>query len=98
MLLKGDIHYIYGFNGTHIGWFENGLVRDYDGDVVACEKNLINMYYEVEPLKSLKKDPPLRKQAENPRAKPTYRERWSNMLLSVFLQQGIEKTDAAKMR
>ena len=28
----GDAFSIYGFNGKHLGWFDEGVVRDHQGD------------------------------------------------------------------
>jgi hypothetical protein len=35
---SGNFH-IYGFNGQHLGWFANGLLRDNNGYIVGATKN-----------------------------------------------------------
>jgi hypothetical protein len=32
---------VYGFNGKHLGWFVDGVVRDHDGDVTCALRDAI---------------------------------------------------------
>ena len=89
---------IYGFNGNHLGWYENGIVRDHEGYPVGFRKGAINMrtktidskYYTssdgfkmTQKNKPLKKKKPLRKKPYN------YKETFSTKhTLHTFLKKG----------
>ena len=42
--------HIYGFNGKHLGWFIEGVVRDHDGDAACAVKERLKST-EYEPYK-----------------------------------------------
>lgn len=91
ILHKGETYHIYGFNGKHIGWFENGFVRDHRGDVVGCIEGITRMICEVEPLKSMKQDKPHKKRMDEPSIKTTTTKFWSNTPFAMFLRAGRDK-------
>jgi len=45
---------VYGFNGKHLGWFENGLLIDHEGYICGFIKGAINKYTAYEPYKGYK--------------------------------------------
>ena len=57
---ESDYYNIYGFNGNHLGWFEEGIVRNHDGDAVGFQDGAVNMYTKYEPYKSYKKFKPFK--------------------------------------
>jgi len=81
---------IYGFNGTHLGWFERGIVRDHDGDAVGFVKGAVRVLTSLEPLKSLRELKPLRALRELAPLKPVYSRQFSRVPLSVFLAAGAD--------
>lgn len=87
---RGDDFHIYGFNGNHLGWFQNGVIRDHNGDAVGFVEGAINMLTELESLKSLKSLKPLKALRELAPLKPVNTLQWSRLPLSVFLRLGID--------
>ncbi|SRR5260221_6685803 len=55
---------IYSYVGTHLGWFENGLIRDHDGHVVFFTEGAaggpIKPIKQIKPIKSIKQIKPIR--------------------------------------
>ena len=49
---------IYGFNGKHLGWFCDGIVRDHEGYAVGFQKGAVSKYTQYEPYKSYKQYKP----------------------------------------
>lgn len=91
---RGSYSCIYGFNGRHLGWLEDGLVRDAEGEVVgsvegepatstdeevAVGRGRVRRLRRLRPLPSLRRMEPL---------KPLYRDRWSSTPLWRFLAAG----------
>ena len=85
----GSAFNIYGFNGKHLGWFEDGIVRDSQGYAVGFVKGATNVYTKFEPIKSIKKIKPLKSIKQIPPIKPINRSQFSNTGLSLFLRGGI---------
>jgi hypothetical protein len=79
---------IYGFNGKHLGWFEDGLVIDHDGYVCGFVKGAINKYARYEPYKGYKQLLPYKSYAEYEPYKPYKTSFFSSTPLTLFLRQG----------
>jgi hypothetical protein len=79
---------VYGFNGRHLGWFEDGVIRDTRGYIVGFIQDAIPMNTRLEPLKGLKELKPLQSLRSLPVLKPLYHDAWAPVPLSVFLLQG----------
>jgi hypothetical protein len=41
---------VYGFNGKHLGWFNDATILDHDGNAVGYVKGEISMLTHLEPL------------------------------------------------
>lgn len=80
---------VYGFNGTHIGWFEKGYIRDHDGDG-ACGVRAVIQSPQLEPLKSLKELKPLKSLRELAPLKPLTSQSWSDTPCGIILALGNE--------
>ena len=50
-------YHVYGFNGKHIGWFVDGVIRDHKGNASCAVKELMKST-EYEPYKSYKQYKP----------------------------------------
>ena len=70
---------IYGFNGNHLGWYEDGIIRDNEGYPVGFRKGAINMrtqtidskyYTNSDVFKMTQKDKPLKKNKDPLNKKP----------------------------
>lgn len=83
-----DCWHIYGFNGKHIGWFEDGIIRDHNGDAVGFQKGAVNMYTSYEPYKSYKQYKPYKSYREYAPYKPYYSNSFSRISLTMFLRIG----------
>jgi len=81
-----DFH-VYGFNGSHLGWFAGGLLRDHEGDAVCALKRVISMP-QLEPLKDLKSLKPLKFLKELAPLRPLFSRQWGEMPCRYFLKQG----------
>ncbi len=91
LLHKGERYLILGFNGKHIGWYDDGFIDDHHGDVVGFSEGRLRMNTEMEPLKSLKQNKPFKARIKEPQTKPGFTNTWAAVALSVFLNAGIEK-------
>ena len=85
---NGDNFHIYGFNGKHLGWFEDGIVRDHQGYALGFIEGAINKYTKYEPYKGYKGYKPYKSYKEYAPYKPYYKNSFSNIPLSLFLKKG----------
>ncbi len=79
---------IYGFNGKHLGWFEEGIVWNLDGERNGYNKNSLPVYAKYEPYKSYKKYKPYKTYKQYSRYRPYKKSVKSNLSLSQFLLKG----------
>jgi len=59
---SGKFH-VYGFNGSHLGWFLRGAIWDHDGDATCATKDVLRST-QYEPYKSYKQYKPYRSYQE----------------------------------
>lgn len=81
---------IYGFNGKHLGWFQDGILRDHDGNIVGFNKNAANVSLAFEPFKAFKQFKPFRAFKEFAPFKPFYHSSYSQHSLEAFLMRGAK--------
>lgn len=81
---------IYGFNGTHLGWFEHGIVRDHDGRAVGFVEGAVSQVTQIEPIKSIRQIKPIKAIEEIAPIAPLFVSVWSATPLGVFLAAGSE--------
>ncbi len=87
---ESNYYNIYGFNGNHIGWFEDGIVRDEDGDAVGFQKGAVSgVYTNYEPYKSYKKYKPYKSFKSFAPFKPYFSNSFSNESFVLFLKRGL---------
>jgi hypothetical protein len=79
---------IYGFNGKHLGWFEDGIIRNLKGEKNGYNKQALPVYAKYEPYKSYKKYKPYKSYKQYTKYKPYYKYSNSNESLSQFLLEG----------
>ena len=79
---------VWGFNGNHLGWFEDGIIFDDKGNAVGCIKGTISMTYSIEGIKGIKGIKPIKGIREIKPIKPLFSKRWSRMPLSFHLSTG----------
>lgn len=85
-----DAFHIYGFNGSHLGWYENGIVRNHQGYAVGFIEGATSVYTNYEPYKEYKKYKPYKSYQKSAPYKPYYKNQFSNESLSLFLMKGAK--------
>lgn len=81
---------IYGFNGLHLGWYENGIVRDLFGCRIGFTPNTCPVLTKISPIKSLKRLKPVKSLKQLPRIKPLYKSTLSEDYLMPYLSNGVK--------
>jgi hypothetical protein len=80
---------VYSFNGKHLGWYINGILRDHSGDAVGFIKGAVSsIYLKYESYKGYKEYKPYKGHREYTPYKPYFTSNFSNTPLSLFLQMG----------
>lgn len=79
---------IYGFNGKHLGWFEDGIVWNLTGDRTGYNNRTIPVFAKFEPFKAFKKFKPFKSFKEFAKFKPFKKTTSSANSLSQFLFGG----------
>lgn len=81
---------LYGYNGKHLGWLDNGIVRDNEGYAVGFLSGAMTTLTKLEGLKGLKQLRPLKALKQLEPLRPLYSSYWSNTPLELFLLDGID--------
>lgn len=76
---------VFGFNGNFLGRYENGIVRDENGNAVGARDEATHMITNIEPIKSIQEISPIR--AITP-ITPIFSNSWSSESLTEFLYSG----------
>jgi hypothetical protein len=86
---SGGGFHIYGFNGKHLGWFVQGVVRDHDGDAACAVKDRLKST-DFEPFKEFKEFKPFKAFKEFAPFRPAFSKSFSSVTCSIFLAEGGE--------
>ena len=81
---------VYGFNGKHLGWFVDGVVRSHEGSPV-CGVHRVARAVSLPkpgPLKSIKQLVPPIPSKELAPLRPLFRRQWSSTQCGLFLSEG----------
>jgi hypothetical protein len=93
----GDDIHVYGFNGKHLGWYMDGIIRDHKGDVVGFEKGAVNnIYLNYEDYKGYKDYKPYKGYREYAPYKPYWSSDFSNTPFPLFLQLGTDENGSTQ--
>jgi len=79
---------IYGFNGKHLGWFGDGVIRNHEGEKCGFTGSNVPVATKLEPFKSFKQFKPFKSFKEFAPFKPFDSWSTSSLLLKDFLRQG----------
>mgnify|MGYP006935325233 CR=1 FL=1 len=79
---------IYGFNGIHLGWFEDQIIWDHLGQQVGFTKNTCPRFTQFEPFKGFKQFKPFRAFKQFAPLKPLKSSTVSSIRLLEFLRSG----------
>jgi len=80
-----DNQFLYGFSGRHCGWYENGIIRDLNGQVVAFMDGAndfpspILPIRQIPPIPAISKIPPIPAIRQISRIKPIKKFGWSEV-------------------
>jgi|SRR5436190_1479109 len=83
-----DEERIYGFNGIHLGWYENGVIFNLVGERNGFSKSSLPVFAKFEPFKSFKQFSPFKAFKEFAKTKPYWKSSMSKTPLSQFLSRG----------
>jgi hypothetical protein len=86
---SGNVN-VWGFNGKHLGWLTNGVLRDNDGYAACVFRSAYNGLAKLEGLKGLKELKPLKALKELEPLKPLNRMEFSETPCSVQLLLGVD--------
>ena len=86
-----DGNAVFGFNGRHLGWFENGWMRDRDGECVFYTDNThggpVTPVRRVVPVKCAKRVVPIKNVREIKRVRPVNKLSLSRLSGEAFFKQ-----------
>lgn len=85
-----DDESVYGFNGKHLGWYQNGAVYDHDGNVVVAPAGMFRGVVEPAPPRGLRRLKPLKGLKELRPLRPLFGTSWSAIPAAVFLMRGTD--------
>lgn len=79
---------LYGFNGMHIGWYEDGIVRNISGEIAGFNLKSATVFTKYEPYKSFKRYIPFKRFKRTQHYKPIFGTIQSRESLSQLLCSG----------
>lgn len=79
---------VYGFNGQHLGWFDEGVMRDIKGAKVGFVKSKCPITPKTERTKYTKKTKKTKMTKRTARTRATNKNSSSELPLDVFLMGG----------
>jgi hypothetical protein len=79
---------VYGWNGRHLGWFNDGTVFDIFGLRAGFVRNKSPIPTQMEPLKPEKRLKPVKNPRQVPVAKPVLCYGYSQKTLEEMLEEG----------
>ena len=82
----GGAFNVYGFNGKHLGWYVNGVIRDHRGRPV-CVVYRVVPNPKPQPPRSQKQLLPQKLPKQVAPLRPLYKRQWSPLPCGLFLSQ-----------
>lgn len=79
---------VFGFNGSFLGWYEDGVMYDKKGYAVGARKGAVSMITKIERIKSIQRITPIRPITPITPIQPILKSSWSNTSLTEFLYYG----------
>lgn len=84
-----DEDLVYGFNGKHLAWFDDGIFYIDNGKAVGFIKGSVSMHTNFEPFKGFKKFKSFKGFKEFTPFKPALIQKWSKLPLIILLNSGL---------
>lgn len=86
---EGDDICVLGFNGSFLGWYEDGIVYDKKGYIVGARKDKISFFTGIEEIKGIQRITPIRSIiTQVTLVQPVLLSSWSTTSLTEFLYFG----------
>jgi hypothetical protein len=84
---------VYGFNGKHLGWFSDGLIRDHSGSAACAVQQRMGVVTSIEPVKGVKHKhiEPVKAVPEISPVPPVFMDMWGNNSCRTFLSGGLDQ-------
>ena len=79
---------VFGFNGSFLGWYVDGIIYDKKGYAVGARKGAVSMMTKMERMKSMQRMTPMRPMTPMTPMQPMLKSSWSNTSLTEFLYFG----------
>lgn len=79
---------VFGFNGSFLGWYIDGIVYDKKGYAVGAKKGATSMITKIERIKGIQKITPIRPVTPITPIQPILKSSWSSTSLTEFLYFG----------
>ena len=79
---------VFGFNGSFLGWYEDGIIYDKKGYAVGARKGAVSMITKFERIKGIQKITPIRPITSITPIQLIWKGNWSNTSLTEFLYYG----------
>jgi hypothetical protein len=79
--------HVYGFNGKHLGWLIEGVLRDHEGNASCAMKERMRST-EFEPFKSFKQFKPFKSFKEFAPFRPYFTNSWGDTPCRLLLAAG----------
>ncbi|MEN9442518.1 MAG: hypothetical protein RLZ33_2595 [Bacteroidota bacterium] len=86
---SNNLWHVYGFNGSHLGWYIDGIIYDHSGKPVGAQKSAISTITTTPGFKGMKIMKPMKSMKEMAPMKPMLSKSWSNTTLTIFLKAGV---------
>lgn len=83
-----DDNNIYGYNGSHLGWYEDQIIWDHSGNRVGFTKNTCPSFTQFEPFKGFKQFKPFKSFKQFAPFKPFKSSNLSSIGLLEFIKEG----------
>jgi len=85
-----DADNIYGFNGKHLGWFQDGKLFDHQGRIAGTTTNAATIPLKAAPFKGFKQFQPFKAFEEFAPLQPIFGFSQSQIPLALLLSQGAK--------
>jgi len=79
---------VFGFNGSFMGWYEDGIIYEKKGYAVGAREGATNMTTRMERMKSMQKMTPMKPMTPMTPMQPMWKSSWSSNSLTEFLYFG----------
>lgn len=79
---------VFGFDGSFLGWYEDGTIYDKEGQIVGARKDATIRITKMERMKGIQKMTPIRPITPITPIQPILKSSWSGTPLAEFLYSG----------